>query len=530
MTTTPVRQPSPTVVTRRALLVGGAATLTAAGAASAAVAPALAANQGPLGAVFTLGVASGDPLPTGVVLWTRLARDPLAEDGLGGMPTRDVQVTWQVAEDPGFGRVVRRGTVTARRRNAHSVHVEVNGLRPGREYWYRFRAAGQISPVGRTLTSPPPTAATPLTMAVASCSQYEHGFFTAYRRLAEAQPDVVVHLGDYVYEYRAQSYVAPGGNVRDHRGPETETLAGYRQRHAQYKTDPDLQAAHAAAPWIITWDDHEVDNNWADEFPENAQPYFLERRANAFRAYYENMPLRRTSVPAGIDLQLYRRVDWGRLASFHVLDTRQYRADQACGDGSRTGCAEALDPARSLTGDAQEAWLLDGLAASQARWQVLAQQVFFSQRDFAAGAVQTFSMDGWDGYVGSRERILTGMADRGVQNPVVLTGDVHRHYAAEIKTDFDDPASATVGVELVASSITSGGDGVDMDPATQVQLDENPHLKLVNSQRGYVQVRLTETEMVSQFQVLPYVQRPGAPVSTRARFVTPAGAPALHPA
>lgn len=517
-------------LSRRSVLLGGAGVLAAGGVTTAALQPALAANQGPLGAVFTLGVASGDPLPDGVVLWTRLARDPLADDGLGGMPTRDVQVTWQLAEDPGFARVVRRGTVTARRRNAHSVHVEVGGLRPGREYWYRFKAANQVSPVGRTLTSPPPTAASPLTMAVASCSQFEHGFFTAYRRMAEAQPDVVVHLGDYQYEYRAQSYVAPGGNVRDHRGPETETLAGYRQRHAQYKTDPDLQAAHAAAPWIITWDDHEVDNNWADEVPENPQPAFLERRAAAFRAYYENMPLRRTSVPAGIDLQLYRRVDWGRLATFHVLDTRQYRDDQACGDGSRTGCAEALDPARSLTGDAQEAWLLDGLAASRARWQVLAQQVFFSQRDSGAGAVQTFSMDGWDGYVGSRERILAGMADRGVENPVVLTGDVHRHYAAEIKADFDDPASRTVGVELVTSSITSGGDGVDMDPATQVQLDENPHIKLVNSQRGYVQVRLTETEMVSEFQVLPYVRRPGAPVQTRARFVTPAGAPALHPA
>ncbi len=523
---------SATPLPSRRTLLGGALAAVAAPAVlhPGLTLPALAANQGRLGPVFALGVASGDPTPRGVVLWTRLARDPLAEDGLGAMPTRDLEVRWQLAEDPGFARITRAGTVTARRKNAHSVHVEVDGLRPGREYWYRFRTAGEISPVGRTLTTPAPGSTTPLVLAAASCAQYEHGFFTAYRRMAEQQPDIVVHLGDYQYEYRVGGYVAPGGNVRDHKGPETETLAGYRQRHAQYKSDPDLQAAHAASPWVLTWDDHEVDNNWADEVPENSQPFFLERRAAAFRAYYENMPLRRTSVPVGIDLQLYRRVEWGAIASLHVLDTRQYRSDQACGDRATAGCTEALDPARSITGEAQEEWLLDGLARSQARWQLLGQQVFFSQRDFTADAVQTFSMDGWDGYTASRERILAGMADRGVENPVVLTGDVHRHYAAEIKRDFDDPASATVGVELVTTSISTGGDGVDMDPGTAVQLAENPHLKLVNSQRGYLQVRLTDTEMTSEFKVLPYVQRPGAPLTTRARFVTPAGEPALNPA
>jgi alkaline phosphatase D len=220
---------------------------------------------------FTLGVASGDPWPDGFVLWTRLALNPLAEDGLGGMPSRVVSVAWEVAEDPAMRNVVQRGVEQAVPESAHSVHAELRGLKPGREYFYRFRAGRYISPVGRTLTSPAryetPAA---LAMSFASCAQYEHGFFTAYRRLAEDQPDLVLHLGDYQYEYKKGSYVTGGGNVRDHEGPETVTLENYRQRHAQYKADADLQAAHAAAPWLVVWDDHEVDNNWADEVPENA--------------------------------------------------------------------------------------------------------------------------------------------------------------------------------------------------------------------------------------------------------------------
>lgn len=512
---------------RRSFLATGGA--LAAGAVTAGL-PGTALAAPRLSDPFTLGVASGDPTDTGVVLWTRLAQQPLAEDGLGGMPYRDVQVQWQLSRDPAFRRIERSGTETARLADAHSVHVEVEGLEPGREYWYRFRTGSHVSAAARTLTAPAPGSSTvPLTMGVASCSQFEHGWFTAYRRLAEEQPDLVLHLGDYLYEYRAGGYVAPGGNVRDHKGPETETLAGYRQRHAQYRTDPDLQAAHAVAPWVVVWDDHELDNNWADEVPENPQPYFLERRASAFKAYYENMPLRRTSVPRGIDLQLYRRLEWGGLATLHMMDTRQYRSDQACGDGARTGCEARLDVSRTITGDEQEAWLLDGLGASTTTWQVLGQQVFFSQRDFAAGAVQTFSMDGWDGYVASRRRIVDGMAARGVANPVVLTGDVHRHYACDIKADFDDPGSRTVGVELVTTSITSGGDGSDTSAATDVQLAENPHIRFANSQRGYVLARFTADQLRADFKVLPYVKQPGAPISTRASFVVEAGSPGLQP-
>jgi alkaline phosphatase D len=486
-------------LTRRSVLAGGGA----AGAAvlcTVMVEPSTASVTPLRRDPFQLGVASGDPDHHSVVLWTRLAPDPLADDGLGGMPNRTVAVAWQVATDSRFRHVVRAGAVPARPAGAHSVHVEVGGLAADREYYYRFRAEGHVSPVGRTRTSPAPwSLGGTLAMAFVSCSQYEHGYFTAYRRLAESHPDVVLHLGDYQYEYAPDTYVAPGGNPRDHRGPETVTLANYRQRHAQYKSDPDLQAAHAAAPWLVVWDDHELENNWADEVPETPGtpgPAFLERRAAAFRAYYENMPLRRSSVPRGIDLQLYRRLRWGGLATFHMLDTRQYRDDQACGDGY-DACPEAADPARSITGEDQERWLVDGFRRSRSRWDILGQQVFFAQRDRDAGPLKVTSMDAWDGYVASRNRITRGWVDAGVRNPVVLTGDVHAHWASDLKLDYDDPTSRSVGSELVCTSITSGGNGADSAPATHPFLQINPHLRFYNNQRGFVTATITPRELTS---------------------------------
>lgn len=518
-----------TDLSRRSLLVVGG---SAVGALAVAGGPAVAREAAPAASrrlrdPFTLGVASGDPEPDGVVIWTRLAPDPLAEDGSGGMPARDVQVRWEVAEDARFRRVVKRGRTSARRALGHSVHVEVAGLRAGRAYHYRFQAEGHVSPAGRTQTAPARgTTPSSLTMAFASCAQYEHGFFTSYRRMAQDEPDLVLHLGDYQYEYKAGGYVAPEGtNVRDIAGPETTTLAGYRQRHAQYKNDPDLQAAHAVAPWLVVWDDHELDNNWADEVPEKAEDGFLERRRAAFQAYYENMPLRRSSMPQGIDMQLYRRIQWGQLASFHMLDTRQYRSDQACGDGNRVDCAPRLDPARTLTGEEQERWLLDGLRSSRARWDVLGQQVFFAEKDSLAGPQKSLSMDAWDGYVASRQRVGEGL--RAARNAVVLTGDVHRHYAADLKADYADPSSETIGTELVCTSISTGGDGSDRSAATDVQLAENPHIKFASTQRGYVRTRFTADRMRADFRVLPYVRQPGAPVSTRASFVVHDGRPGL---
>ncbi|MFI9555431.1 alkaline phosphatase D family protein [Nonomuraea endophytica] len=505
---------------RRHFLVTG----LAAGAAAGLPAGAEAATRGrePAANPFTLGVASGDPDHHGFVIWTRLAVNPMAEDGMGGMPARPVTVQWQIYADERARFPVRVGVTRAVPEWGHSVHVEVAGLAPGREYWYRFKTGRHVSPLGRTRTAPHPFQyGGGLSMAFVSCAQYEHGYFTSYRRLAEENPDLVLHLGDYQYEYTKNTYVIPGGNVRHHDGPETETLANYRQRHAQYKADVDLQAAHAAAPWLVVWDDHELDNNWADEIPENPnnpQPNFLQRREAAFRAYYENMPLRRSSVPRGIDMQLYRRVRWGRLATFHMLDTRQYRDDQGCGDGYRD-CPAAIDPARSITGGEQEAWLLDGFRHSRAQWDILGQQVFFAQRDNNAGPQKITSQDAWDGYVASRKRITQGWLDAKVRNPVVLTGDVHAHWASDLKLDYDDPTGPSVGSELVATSISTGGDGKDSDPQTQPFLKINPHLKFYNNQRGYVLTKIERDLMTADFRVVPKVQAPGSGVHTKSTFV-----------
>lgn len=500
--------------TRRTLLMGAAAL------------PMVARRTGD---PFTLGVASGDPAPDGVVLWTRLAPRPLAEDGHGGMPAADADVEWQLAEDERFTRVVRSGVVTARASWAHSVHVEPAGLRPGAEYFYRFRAGGHVSPTGRTVTAPAPGATPALTFGAVSCSNYEQGYFTAYRRLAERQPDVVLHLGDYIYEDAPGGYRAAGGlMVRPHTAHRCQTLTDYRRRHAQYKTDPELRALHALVPWIAVNDDHEIENNWAGIHPgTSGRPGFAERKRAGYRAYYEHMPLRRASMPHGSGIRLYRRLGWGGLATFHVLDTRQFRDDQPCGDGERAGCDERLDPRRVLAGPEQRRWLAAGLRASRARWNLLAQQVFMAQHDYHLGPGKEMLLDTWDGYAAERDRVLGDIVASGARNPVVLTGDIHCHYAADLLTDFDDPSSTRVGVELVTTSVTSDGDGYDDPAARAADLGENPHIAYVDQRRGFVVGRLTPQELRADFHTLPYVSTRGAPDTVSASFTVPDGAHAL---
>ena len=478
---------------------------------------------------FSLGVASGDPSPDGMVLWTRLAPDPL--NG-GGMPDGEVPVRWQVASDENFRRIVRRGAGPARPELAHSVHVEVEGLEPGREYFYRFEAGSELSPVGRTRTAPAAGASVSgMTFAFASCQQYEHGYFTAYRHMAEEDLDLVAHLGDYIYEYGTYEDLAPDGNVRAHDSPRVQTLGDYRDRYALYRTDEDLQAAHAAFPWIVTWDDHEAENNYAGEFPENgpASNLFVRRRADAYQAYYEHMPLRRSSMPRGPNMPIYRRIAFGDLVEFNVLDTRQYRDNQADGDGNKPPTPETRDPDRTLLGEHQERWLLDGLAASGARWNVLAQQVIFARinKPGVDGRYRR-DMDAWDGYDSCRDRIVDYIAGRGVENPVVLTGNVHANWANEILSNFDDPDSAPVGAEFVGTSISSIGDGADVHPYTAAIMTENPHTKFFNDRRGYVRCRLTPDAWQTDYRVLPYVKQPGAPITTRASFVVENGDPRLQ--
>ncbi|MFF7444773.1 MULTISPECIES: alkaline phosphatase D family protein [unclassified Streptomyces] len=484
---------------------------------------------------FTLGVASGDPQPGSVVLWTRLAPAPYQPDG--GLPAERVDVDWEVALDETFALVIARGTAVAHPEFHHTVHVEAEGLTPGRVLYYRFRAGGWLSETGRTRTAP--AAGTPvssLTLAAVSCQAYHDGYFTAHRHLAQDDVDLVLHLGDYLYEYAvngaggARKYtdqvLPPGFNK------EAMTLEDYRLRYALYKTDPDLRAAHARHPFVVTFDDHETENNYAGSVPENDVPpeQFLLRRAAAYRAYWENQPLRAPQLPIGPDMQLYRRLQWGPLAQFDVLDTRQYRSDQAYGGARHVPGPESEDPARTMTGTAQENWLLGGWNASQAVWNVVAQQVCFSQRRLDLNPVAELSMDAWDGYPASRRRILDGAKAAGVENLMVLTGDVHVGYAFDIKDDFDDPASRTLGTEIVTTSVASGRDGAEKPPNWPTYTSANPHLKFYDGRRGYTTVTLDRSQARADFKMLPYVTTPGAPITTAASFVTEVGDPGLKPA
>lgn len=469
---------------------------------------------------FSLGVASGDPLPDGIVLWTRLAPKPL--NG-GGAPARNIPVHWELAKDEHFRHIVQRGTAIARPELAHCVHVEVDRLQSDMNYYYRFKAGHEYSQVGKTKTLPANGSnVSSLTFAFASCQQYEHGYYTAYKHMAKEDLDFVFHLGDYIYEYGPNEYVSGSGNVRTHSGPEIKTLADYRNRHAQYRTDEDLQAAHAAFPWVVTWDDHEVENNYADTIPEKGQSVaeFVQRRIAAYQAYYEHMPLRKSSMPHGADMQLYRSFSYGNLANFFVLDTRQYRSDQANGDTSSPQTPESLDPSRTLLGEKQEDWLLNNLSSSDSEWNVLAQQVFFAKRNYGPSPEEPlFSMDGWDGYTPARQRI-TDFADRKkMNNLIVLTGDVHANWASNLMADFNDLNSRILGAEFVGTSITSGGNGADERADTDRILAQNEHIKFFNDYRGYVRCQVTPTQWKTDYRVLPFVTNPGADISTRASFV-----------
>ncbi|MEU7022908.1 alkaline phosphatase D family protein [Streptomyces sp. NPDC046203] len=482
---------------------------------------------------FTLGVASGDPLPGSVLLWTKLAPRPY-ETG-GGLPSGTrVPVRWELARDRRFTKSVRRGTTLAHPEFDHTVHVEVTGLASGCDYFYRFLAGSWTSPVGRTRTAPPVGAQNSrLKIAAVSCQAYQDGYYTAYGHLADEDVDAVFHLGDYLYEYAVN---ATGGNrhYTDRRLPdvfnrETVSLEDYRLRYALYKSDPDLMAAHAAHPFAMTWDDHETENNYAGDVPEDNGPSdaFLIRRAAAYRAYWENQPLRRPQRPSGPDMKLYRRLRFGTLAQFDILDTRQYRSDQAYGDGWQTPGPESENPARTMTGATQERWLINGWRDSRALWNVVSQQVLFSERRSVPGADFKLSMDCWDGYPASRQRVLAGVAATGIDNLLVLTGDVHVAYALDIKEDFRDPSSRTLGSEIVATSISSGHDGVDRPANADTFTKANPHLRFAHGRRGYVTVALGRREARADFRAVPVVSTPGAPVSTVASFVTEVGRPGL---
>jgi alkaline phosphatase D len=474
---------------------------------------------------FTLGVASGDPLPDGVVVWTRLAPEPL--EG-GGMPMTNVEVQWEIAADSRFRAVTQKGTAIARPELGHSVHVEVAGLEPGREYWYRFRAGDEASQTGRTKTAPAPGAAVDaLRFAVCGCSHYETGYFTAFRRIADEQFDFVFHTGDYIYEGRADGGRNPG-RVRQHRGDELYTLVDYRNRYAQYKSDPDLMAAHASAPFIVTPDDHEVDNDYAGDLDERDTPseLFALRRAAAYQAYYETMPLRRHAMPSGSHIGLHRRLHFGTLIDLSVLDTRQYRSKQACGGGSKAACAEAVDRARTMLGAEQEKWLFENLAAARSTWTVLGQQVPTFARDLRQiDPAARFQMDKWDGYVAARNRLYARLKETGAPSPVVLSGDVHQHFGSDLKLDFANPSSETVGVEFTNTSLAADGDGADVNASWERIKGDNPHIKYHSARRGYIACTATPATMRADFKILDRVTVPDQPARIGGSLVVEAGRP-----
>jgi alkaline phosphatase D len=475
---------------------------------------------------FTLGVASGDPEPDGVVIWTRLSESPLIGESTLPSP---VSVSWEVAHDRKFRKIVKKGTALAVPQLGHSVHVEVDGLAPNRWYFYRFHAGNESSPVGRTRTTPEyHVMPDRMRFAFTSCQHYESGYFNGYPHMQQEDLDLVIHLGDYIYEYAGID-----NRVRKHLGNEITTLANYRQRYSQYRLDQSLQDAHRLFPWLVTWDDHEFDNNYANLVSEEdgiSPEAFLARRMNAYQAYYEFMPLRRSAFPQGPHMKLYRSVRYGRLADFFVLDTRQYRTDQPNGDGQKPKNGKAIDPNGKLLGDEQEHWLMSGLTRSKATWNILAQQIMMADLNRGDENEARYSMDQWPGYEISRKRLLQFFHDRQIPNPVVLTGDIHVNWVNDLLLDSTADNSPVVGTEFVGSSMSSSGNGGNFIAEYERAAQQNDFVKWYNSNRGYVSCDLTPNNWTSHFRVTPFVDKPDAPLIKKASFVVEAGRPGANPA
>lgn len=490
---------------RRRLLQGSAALIAG---------PALLRHAGAAEAArFALGVASGQPRADTVVLWTMLTG--------AGLPDR-VAVRWELAHDEAFTRIAARGDETAELAWAHSVHAEPAGLEPGRWYWYRFTALGQQSVLGRTRTAPAADANATFDFALASCQRWDVGHYAAWSHVAAEQLDAVLFVGDYIYEYPSgPKSVRPteaGGVVR--------TLAQYRARYATHKSDPALQAAHAAAPWLLIWDDHEVGNDYAGLQGQALEPDFKAQRAAAYRAYWEHMPFPKSARPVDADMRIYGRLDWGRLARIHLLDDRQYRDPQVCPKPGRGGsntvplksCPEFLDTRRTLLGAEQERWLAGGWDANRP-WNLLVQQTLmasFSWTERASPDGPTYWTDGWDGYPAARQRLLGEIARRNQPGVVVLGGDVHTNYVADLRLDAGDTSAPVIATEFCGTSITSLSMAQSRIDAARVF---NPHIRYGRSdQRGYMRFALGASELQVQLRVVDNVLDPSSGITTAARF------------
>jgi len=456
---------------------------------------------------FALGVASGDPLADSVILWTRLSVDPL--EPTGGIPDEEVDLVWEVGTDESFDEVVATGVATATPASGHSVHVDVQGLDADTWYSYRFKVGDATSPVAKTRTMPAADAEPDqLMFAFASCQSWGDGYYTAWRYLAEDPLDLVVHLGDYMYENGEED-----GEVRQAPVGEALDLPTYRQMYALYKSDPDLQAAHASFPFVFTWDDHEVDNDYAGDQQEDADPVdeFLERRAAAYQAWYENQPVR-IDPPEGPDLEIYQTFDFGTLARFYLLDSRQNRDDQPCapagGPSQGTECGDELDDARTIRGPEQEAWLDERFAETEARWNVLGSSVMVTPLPFTQGAPRAFNFDQWDGFVAARKRLVDSIVENEVANPVVICGDVHWSQVSAIAEDPEQPDGPLLITELIGTSISSAP-SESQATAIDAILANIPNVEWSNAaQRGYVRVTVTPEDMVAEYRLLATALEP----------------------
>ncbi|MFO1493284.1 MAG: alkaline phosphatase D family protein [Lysobacterales bacterium] len=499
--------------------------LSGAALALSATAPRVRAEEKPrfVAYPFTLGVASGYPHPQGFTLWTRLAPAPFEVDG--GMPPDRHPVLCEIAEDEQFRQIVQTVNFETAPEVAHSAHLDIRGLAPGRPYFYRFQCGDAVSPIGRTHTLPAGGQALDrYRIAFGSCQNYEHGYFSAYRQMQRDQPDLVMFLGDYIYEN-------PWGDqpVRRHLGGEATTLHGYRQRHAQYKLDADLQAMQARLPWVYAWDDHEVDNDYAGEQSENLDPAFVLRRAAAYQAYFEHLPLPRSMYPRANGMRTYTHFDIGDLLRVYLLDDRQYRTPQACPRPNRhasrilVGCEELQDPAQTLLGSAQEAWLDQAFASSRARWNLIGQQTLVAPIDEEPGAPVSVWTDGWDGYPLARQRLIAGMQRAGLSNPVIAGGDLHCAVVADVPSDPTRPDSAPIASEFVATSISA-------EAWPQAHYDavrgDNPHIRQMRAdQRGYTLLQITRDEVRADLKVVSDVHVQSPEFSTQASYRVEAGRP-----
>jgi alkaline phosphatase D len=503
---------------------------------------------------FMLGVASGSPTHDSVVLWTRLVQ-PGMISGSSALEAGPVTVRWELADDEGFKRIAASGQSQAVPELAHSVHVEVPGLASDRWYFYRFMVGGGsqgtgndwVSPVGRTRTFPTPDArVNRLRLAYASCQRWETGHWAAWKHMASENLDMVLFLGDYIYEYPMVA-----GPVRRAASGWVFTLDGYRDRYAHYKAEPELQAAHAMCPWIVTWDDHEVQNDYAGPHmgfarnEEGSHPRgFAGRRANAYQAYYEHMPLRASvltralqGLADGSEMRIYGQVSFGQLARLYWVDNRQYRDDQVCTFlGGLTGnkgngfdpakCPEWSNPKRTMLGYEQEAWLASAFAQSGNTWNVLGQQTVFGRFDSRPGPGQSFWNDGWDGYPFARDRLIAGMQKARLRNPVVLGGDIHENWVGHVKADYENPASSNIGVEFCGTAISSRSNG---NGKTQMRLAENPHFVFGDAEKkGYGVAEFTPGQLTTTLRVLDDVRNPDAKLETIASFVVEQGTSSLQ--